>query len=332
MKEIIASANESGQRLDKLLKKYLKEAPGSFIYKMLRKKNIVLNDKKASGNEKIQEGDSIKLYLSDDTLQKFEGTPEKELSVPAYQLDIIYEDEHVLFVNKPAGMLSQKAAKDDISLVEYVTDYLLKTGKISQKELQTFKPAVCNRLDRNTSGLVVAGKSLIGLQTMAQLFKERTLKKYYLCVVKGKITETAHLKGFLTKDSKTNKVTVSSKGESYIETEYTPIAWNDSVTLLKVHLITGKTHQIRAHLSSTGHPIIGDYKYGDHKTNDKYKSKYHLSAQLLHAYEIEFPELRSPFEQISGQDYYAAVPEIFWKIIKEQTWQHGIQEALEVRH
>lgn len=200
MKEIIISQNEAGQRLDKFLKKYLAKAPGSFLYKMLRKKNIVLNGKKATGNEKLGVGDSVKLFLADDTIGKFAGlAPIKEEYQVSVDLDIIYEDANVLFINKPAGMLSQKAAKDDVSMVEHVIAYLLAEGSITQEELRTFRPSICNRLDRNTSGLIVAGKSLIGLQAMARLFKDRTLKKYYLCFVKGEIRRREHIYAILPK-------------------------------------------------------------------------------------------------------------------------------------
>ena len=335
MKEIKITSNESGQRLDKLLKKYLKEATGSFIYKMLRKKNIVLNDKKASGNEKLKEGDSVKLYFSDETLKKFEGesvTAGKSRRVTGEKLPVIYEDEHIILLNKPVGVLSQKAGKTDVSVVEYLTDYLLERGQITEETLKTFRPAVCNRLDRNTSGLIVAGKSLPGLQKMAEIFKDRSVRKYYLCIVKGKIIASEHIDGYLTKNEKTNKVTVAARGEQRIETEYEPIAWNEKVTLLKVHLITGKTHQIRAHLSSIGHPLLGDPKYGDRQMNERYKKEYHLNAQLLHAYQITFPDLKEPFGQIAGKSCTAPVPEKFWKLIKEIKWQHGTQEALEVQH
>ena len=339
MKEIIIKGNEAGQRFDKYLKKYLSEAPGSFIYKMLRKKNITLNGKKADGNEKLNVGDSVKLFMADETIEKFSVSDKKAVKsvvLPKVYLDIVYEDDNVLFLNKPSGMLSQKAEAKDVSVIEYVTDYLLKTEQITEEELRTFHPAVCNRLDRNTSGLITAGKSLAGLQIRSELFKDRTLKKYYLCIVKGKIEKPKHIKGFLRKNEKTNKVeilnTASGKDVMPIETEYLPIAWNNDMTLLKVHLITGRTHQIRAHLSSTGHPLLGDYKYGNKKWNDIYKKKYGIEDQMLHAYELKLPVMKNPLDNLSKKEFQAKVSEVFWRMIKETTWEHGIQEALEVLH
>ena len=340
MKELIIHDNEAGQRLDKLLRKYLSEAPGSFIYKMLRKKNIVLNGKKATGNEHLKKGDSVKLFLADDTIAKFQaaGNTVEESIKNTVKLDVIYEDQNVIFINKPSGMLSQKAKETDVSVVENVTAYLLESGQLTRENLKTFRPSICNRLDRNTSGLIVAGKSLAGLQQMGELFKKRTLKKYYLCIVKGRITEPAHIRGYLVKDEETNRVSLSKGGFSKdakglpIETEYVPIAWNEEMTLLKVHLITGRTHQIRAHLASTGHPLLGDYKYGSKKWNDRYKKEWKIEDQVLHASQLTMPGMKKELENLSGKTFYAKVPEVFWKLIKETAWEHGTREALEVLH
>ena len=162
------------------------------------------------------------------------------------------------------------------------------------------------------------------------------MKKYYLCLVKGRVDKKQYICGFLHKDEKTNTVRVQEnrllKDDLPIETEYEPIAWKKDVTLLKVHLITGRTHQIRAHLASVGHPLIGDTKYGEEKVNGRYRTKYHLKWQLLHAYELIFPKLDLPFEALSKRRVTAPVPKEFCQIIKETEWEHGTQEALEVLH
>ncbi|MDF2952341.1 MAG: hypothetical protein K0S18_1924, partial [Anaerocolumna sp.] len=271
--------------------------------------------KKADGSEKTNLHDEVKLFLSEETIANFSEV--YMTTAVEWDFQVIYEDEQILIVNKPAGLLSQKAKPEDISLVEQIISYLLKNGKITEQELQTFKPAICNRLDRNTSGLVVAGKTLAGLQTMSELFRDRTLSKYYLCIVNGKITKPQSITGYLNKDEKSNQVTISSKeknGWEPIKTEYHPILSNDRYTLLKVKLITGKTHQIRAHLSSIGHPIIGDGKYGDKKINQLMKSRYGLNNQLLHSYEIIFPKMQNRFENLSEKEFTANLPQQFLQI------------------
>ena len=323
MQEIIVTTNEAGQRFDKLLAKYLNEAPKSFIYKMLRKKNIVLNGKKATGNEKLEVGDQIKLFLSDETIEKFSKITVKKTK---QKLDVIYEDENILLINKPVGMLSQKAEAKDESLVEHIITYLLESDQLTEEELRKFKPSICNRLDRNTSGLVVAGKSLLGLQKMGELFKERSMKKYYRCLVVGEVKEKQYIKGFLYKDESINKVMISQEevSESFpIETEYEPLWSNGKCTLLEVHLVTGRTHQIRAHLASICHPIVGDYKYGNRKINDAYKQKYKLESQLLHAYRLELPELMDELENISLKQFMAPLPKLFEKILNEEKNDKG---------
>jgi 23S rRNA pseudouridine955/2504/2580 synthase len=318
MQQITIGENEAGQRLDKMLAKYLNQAPKSFFYKMLRKKNITLNGKKASGNEKLELGDSVTLFLSDDTISKFSKL---NFTCTDETLDIVHEDEHIILMNKPAGMLSQKAADTDESLVEHVITYLIKSGQLTKDELKTFRPSVCNRLDRNTSGLVAAGKSLSGLQELSRLFKDRSLGKFYLCLVDGIIKEPSHIQGFLKKNTKTNRVCITNTADAEsvpIETEFVPIKSSQNATLLEVHLITGKTHQIRAHLASIGHPILGDSKYGFSKVNDVCRREYHLNYQLLHAYRLTFPSLDGPLSALSGRTFYADIPALFQKIAKHK--------------
>lgn len=323
MQELHVTANEAGQRLDKLLAKFLNQAPKSFLYKMMRKKNIVLNGKKCTGNEKLKQGDSIKLFFSDETIEKFSAgtyvTPKKE---KINMLPIIYEDEQVLLMNKPVGILSQKAKDSDVSAVEILINYLMETDQLSKEQFRTFHPSICNRLDRNTSGILVAGKTLPALQEMNRFFKERTIAKYYRCLVKGRVIKNEdYIKGYLVKDQKTNKVSITKKetGEGIlIETEYCVIQSNDEVSLLEVHLITGKTHQIRAHLASIGHPIIGDYKYGDKQINEMYRQAYGLKSQLLHAYRLEMPSSDGSLAYLNEKKFVAKLPDQFIKICKDK--------------
>jgi 23S rRNA pseudouridine955/2504/2580 synthase len=224
-------------------------------------------------------------------------------------------------VNKPAGLLSQKAVREDISLVEHILSYLLNTNQITEEELNTFKPGICNRLDRNTSGLIAAGKTLAGLQILSGLFRERTLDKYYLCIVKGKIEKSQIINGYLIKDEKTNKVSITTRstveGSEPIATEYEPVKGNSRYTLLRVKLITGKTHQIRAHLSSIGHPIIGDGKYGNKDVNLELRKAFGLEHQLLHSYQMVFPEMSDEFDYLSGKVFTASLPDYFIRIQNE---------------
>ena len=320
MQEIAVAPEEAGQRLDRFLTKYMPEGSSGFLHKMMRKKNIVLNGKKAVGNERLAEGDRIKLFLSDETIAKFRGTSDlknkKTVGNFNDKFTVIYEDNDILAVNKPAGVLSQKAAKDDISLVEYIIEYL-------SIKSNTFSPGICNRLDRNTSGIVVAGKSVRGLQWMNKLFRERSIKKYYLCIVKGKVLNESRIEGYLEKNHNHNRVEVyktERDGAVKIVTEYKPLQYGKlegaDYTLLRVHLITGKSHQIRAHLKSIGNPIIGDAKYGDKDAYRIFNKRFHLRHQLLHAWRLEFGESDGLPEKYHKMVLTAEIPKEFKMILK----------------
>lgn len=338
---------ESGQRFDKYLHKLLPEAGSGFLYKMLRKKNIVLNDNKADGSEKILCGDVVSIYFSEETLHKFMGKQpfmEKRSFIEKQpvtgdvpyedQIAVLYEDAHILIADKPAGILTQKASSEDVSLNEWLIGYLLAGHQISADELQTFRPSACNRLDRNTSGIVLCAKSVQGAQMLGDALKARSLHKFYRLYVKGHITEEQILEGYLLKDERSNKVQIfPSKNQNrptaytknrpdthfadrkgtYIQTRYLPIRQEKDKTLLEVELITGKYHQIRAHLASIGHPLLGDYKYGDRSWNETYR-KHGVTHQLLHAYQVVFPPLDKPFEAVSEKTFRAPMPEIFDKV------------------
>lgn len=350
MREFIIDENSAGQRLDRFLGKYMTKAPTSFFYKMMRKKNITLNGKKCEGPERLNVGDVVKLFLADETIDQFREAPRAISSMSAInaasggngsvtgnfpkpeqvRLNIVYEDKDILLVNKPAGMLSQKAAPTDVSLTEYMIHYLLTTGKMTEKQLETFRPSVCNRLDRNTSGMVICGKSLRGSQEMSRLLRDRTLRKRYLCLVNGVLKGEQRIEGFLTKDEKTNQVTISrqqTEGSVHIATVYRNLLDNDKVTLLEVELITGKSHQIRAHLASIGHGIIGDTKYGNEQVNKEYRERYGLRVQLLHAWRVNFPRMGEGFERLSCKQFTANVPPIMKRVLTgEGLWLPGIQE------
>ena len=372
MRDINITDNEAGKRLDKFLSQYFTGTTMGFLFKMLRKKNIVLNKKKATGKEVLQKGDTISVFFSDETFDKFankfatssgdsNAADDNKLSgvfkeyETAYKrfghLEIIYEDDNILLINKPAGILTQKADPKDLSLNEWLIGYLLEKGSLKKDTLVTFRPSVCNRLDRNTSGIVICSKSLIGAREMANGLKDRTIHKYYSTIVFGKITENAHISGYLLKDEKNNKVRLVDEEEARhlkdadrIETSYEvsgylkidPSKLGDKTldnklkdrvfTELSVCLITGKPHQIRAHLSSTGHPIIGDSKYGNSNINRFFKDAANLKYQLLHARRIEFPEFSGELTNLSGKVFEAGLsPE--YKKIKEITCQPGTHEA-----
>ncbi|MBR5248513.1 MAG: RluA family pseudouridine synthase [Lachnospiraceae bacterium] len=351
MQSVIIGPNQAGQRFDKFLHKYLPQANTSFLYKMLRKKNITLNGKKAEGKEMLKEGDEVKLFFAEDTFAKFagvdlvtdndteqgftDGLPTTEYETAFHKLkniQVIYEDEHVLILNKPIGILTQKAAHTDSSLNEWMIGYLLHSQAITAKELRSFKPSVCNRLDRNTSGLVLCGKSLAGSQALSKLIHDRSVGKFYRTIVAGCVAKSRQIDGYLIKNEKTNTVQVldtppnvsvrpKQQKEDKVEqirTSYMPLSQLDNkYTYLEVELITGKTHQIRAHLASIGHPLLGDYKYGNTKLNESWKQRYHLSSQFLHAYRLEFPVLTGVLGGLSGQTVVAQLPTMFEKILKD---------------
>lgn len=370
MQSVNIGPNQAGQRFDKFLHKYLPQAPAGFLYKMLRKKNITLNGKKAEGKEMLKEGDEVRMFFSEETFAKFSGlapldhdAPVTAIPTPALQnapsddapvqhsaafaaptaaitsyqkayrqlkgIQVIYEDKHVLILNKPAGILTQKASDQDLSLNEWMIGYLLHTGSITPPELHSFKPSVCNRLDRNTSGLVLCGKSLSGSQELSNLIHDRIVRKFYRTIVKGTVSKSERIEGYLSKNERTNKVQIlketasenPSSGDRItgdrIITIYSPLQTAGGLTLLEVELITGKTHQIRAHLASVGHPLIGDYKYGDRRLNETFHGKYQLSGQLLHAYRLEFPFLSGALAGLSEKVITAPLPKLFQQILND---------------
>ncbi len=353
MQIITISHNEEGRRLDRYLVKVLPGAGLSFICKMLRKKNITVNGAKANPDQKLNEGDRIMMYFSDETYEKMLDPNRRTASdhvadiadpgrscdeyIRAYKtigdIDIIYEDRDFVFVDKPSGVLSQKSSDKDVSMNEWLVGRCLDRGELTEEDLASFKPAFANRLDRNTSGLMLGGKSVKALQTLSSLLKERDMQKYYLCFAMGKPDESlpvtteafTDIRGFLVKDRTSNTVSVyNDRGKAQnaeeIMTGFRVVRQYEDPDrmLLEVDLHTGKSHQIRAQLSALGHPIIGDTKYGTNdkalngsdrkKTGDRVtKEEQPRRGQLLHAYRVVFPKLPQ-WPAISGQEFITKSP------------------------
>ena len=319
MREIRVGKNDSNQRLDRFLKKYMDEAGTGFIYKMLRKKNIKVNESKASPEMMIFEGDTIQLYLSDETIDKFIGTKEVRKSKLAPR--IIYEDENLVLINKPAGILSHGAGEEfEENIVDSLVTYLIQKGDYIPRIEKTFSPSICNRLDRNTSGVIIGAKNSEALRLVNKAIKEGSVRKYYKTIVKGTIKEDFEHKGFLIKDEDRNLVDISDKqGERSkdVYTKFRVIMSKGGYSLLEVELITGRTHQIRSTLHTMGYPVIGDRKYGNSVVNDEFRKKYGLQNQWLHGYRIVLNGLEEKLDYLNSREFIAEPDQLYVKIEQE---------------
>ncbi len=356
MKKLIVTAADSGQRLDKYIRRILPEAPQSFVYKMLRKKNITLNGKKAEGKEIVKPEDAVCFFLSDETFGKFRGAGERaeeaadtgkgagQEALPRAAgsvtgLPVLFENEHVLIVYKPAGVLTQKAKESDDSVNDFVLRYLSqKSGKTEDKAgtgetPALFKPSVMNRLDRGTAGPVMAAKTLAGSRVLAQLIRGRRLGKFYHAAVLGEVKAPGSVEGYLHKDEARNLVTFHEReipDSRYSLTHYRPlrtaeIPFRDALpaTLVELQIVTGRTHQIRCHMAKIGHPVLGDPKYGTKVPGAREAAEALRSAdirgQLLFCHHLSFPEAESEEERmvlngLAGETVRSLVPASFRKL------------------
>ncbi|MEG0452686.1 MAG: RluA family pseudouridine synthase [Coprobacillus sp.] len=290
MKMLIIDENNENQRIDKYLKKLLCNASSQLIYKMLRKKDVKVNGIKVKENYILQLHDQVELFLYEDKFKEY--TQAQTIFDLPIEFDVLYEDEHILVVGKPAGLLIHEDINEDMNtLSNQVLTYLYNKGEYVPDESLSFTPGPVHRLDRNTSGIVIFGKTLRALQDLNEMMKQRhCIEKTYMTICKGYMP-SQELIGYMKKDGDQSLVKVVSKntpGALTMHTIVENIQSNDRYSLLKVKLITGRTHQIRVHLSSVQHPLIGDSKYGDFELNKYIKKKYHLNYQFLHAYQIEF--------------------------------------------
>ena len=287
MRQITISQNDANQRLDKFLIKTYSNFPKALIYKYIRLKRIKINDKRTEISYILQLGDNLKLYVNDDLLIKSEK--KYDFMYSSDKLNIVYEDQNILLVDKPQGLIvhpDDKEFRD--TLITRIQKYLYNKGEYIPENENSFSPALANRIDRNTGGIVIAAKNAETLRILNEKIKSREISKYYLCVVHGKM-EHKHqtLTAYLEKNSDKNKVYINNKSNDknkIIKTEYTVLGYKNNLSLLEINLHTGRTHQIRAHLSSIGHHLLGDGKYGKLQSDKKIGFKH----QALYSYKLCF--------------------------------------------
>ncbi len=324
MKKIQITANDAGRRLDRFLRKYLERATLGSIYKIIRK-DVKVNGKRQDNKYVLQPGDEVTLYLSDDllsTLTAPKGGNDRKKTKKTFT--VIYEDENILIADKPFGLLTHGDQQEKRNhLANQVKDYLIAKGEYNPRTERVFAPASVNRLDRNTTGLVLFGKNSQSLRTLNQWIRENRVSKYYWTIVFGHLNEKLELRGRLEKDPDSNTVKVFDENDDRgreIETLVMPMQSLDSATLVEVKLVTGRTHQIRAHLASIGHPVIGDSKYAKGRAkqfNHRIYESCGLSTQLLHSYRLKFENCDGPLAYLNGREFVAPLPEQFENILEE---------------
>lgn len=289
MKSFTINSNDAGQRLDRFISKSLPNLPQALMYKYIRKKRIKLNGKRAEISTRLSEGDVVDMYINDEFFEKSETR--YDFTGASDRLDIIYEDGNIMLLNKKAGLLCHPDDTEYVdTLISRIKKYLYKNGEFVPDDESSFTPALVNRIDRNTGGIVIAAKNAESLRILNAMMKKRCIKKLYLCVVHG-IMERSEglLSGFLLKDEKNNMVRILSspaEGAKEISTQYRvlDVDREKNLSLVEVRLLTGRTHQIRAHFASIGHPLLGDGKYGTNRLNREFG----YNKQFLYSYKLAF--------------------------------------------
>jgi len=306
MRTITINKNDSGQRLDKFLLKRFKTMPKSLMHKYLRTKYIKLNGKKCTPEVFVNEGDVLTLYIKDEFF--VENKKEYEFMKASKKLDLVYEDENILLIDKKQGVIVHQDKNYDADcVVNRVQRYLYEKGEYDPQSDKSFSPALVNRIDRNTSGIIIGAKNAMALRTLNEKVRTREIRKFYLCVVKGKLKKkTDTLKGYLYKNESKNTVKVSNneiKNSKEIITKYNVLSYDKelNLSLCEIELLTGRTHQIRAHMAYIGHPLLGDEKYGDKALN----RRFHQNHQLLCSYKLKFDfvDSNNNLQYLNGKEF-----------------------------
>ena len=316
--QIYIGPNEAGQRLDKFLRKYLKEVPLSRIFKGIRKGDIRVNGKKEKEKYVLELDDVLEIkYMNVDEAK---SKVKKFNKVNTGKLKITYEDENMLLIEKWPGVLVHSDKKNGApTLTDYVLSYLNERGDYTPETEVTFTPASCNRLDMNTSGIVIFGKNFESLKCLNEMIRERKIDKYYMALVKGRI-ENGLYTAYISKDEEKNisKVYHDKKpNTNKIQMKVNVVQTNGAYSLVELELLTGKSHQLRAHLAFLGNPIVGDPKYGDRKLNSFYDNKYGLNYQFLYAYKLIFRDVPEKLGYLKNKTIAESLPPIFKKIKKD---------------
>ena len=315
MKEFTVGKNDAGQRLDRFVGKTAPMLPASLLQKYIRQKDVKVNGRPAKGDVRLSEGDTVRLYIPDEFFDR-PGKDDAWRAVAAPKVDVVYEDENILLVNKRPGMLCHSAGEWTWdTLIAHIQAYLRAKGEWDPTAENSFAPALCNRIDRNTGGIVIAAKTAEALRIMDEKVRAREMEKTYLCAVLGTPKPSAgRLEGYLFKDAKKNQVYVYDSprtGAKTAVTEYKTLGKADGLSLLECRLITGRTHQIRAQLSHAGWPLLGDGKYGRERDNRTYGEK----GQALCSWKLRFA-FSAPagaLEYLNGREFRTAPPDFVGK-------------------